>query len=58
MYGADPDFSLKVWHEARLQVVPCPGALIHHAEMNDERGSAERAVQEVDNQKLFRKWSL
>ena len=31
MYGADPDFSLKVWHQAQLRVEPCPGALVHHA---------------------------
>jgi GT2 family glycosyltransferase len=58
MYGADPDFSLKVWHEAGLEVAPCPGALIHHRELNDERGAAERAQQHIDNQKLFAKWGL
>lgn len=58
MYGADPDFSLKVWHEAKLAVAPCPGALIHHAELNDERGEKERAAQAEDNQKLFAKWRL
>lgn len=58
MYGADPDFSLKIWHEAKLRVEPCPGALIHHDELNDERGSAERAAQQMDNDKLFQKWSL
>ena len=58
MYGADPDFSLKVWHEARLAVAPCPGALIHHAELNDDRGAAERAAQADDNRKLFAKWNL
>jgi len=58
MYGADPDFSLKVWHEAKLSVVPCPGALIHHRELNDERGAHERAEQDTDNRKLFQKWRL
>ena len=58
MYGADPDFSLKVWHEARLEVAPCPGALIHHLEMNDERGARERGQQQSDNDKLFAKWTL
>jgi N-acetylglucosaminyl-diphospho-decaprenol L-rhamnosyltransferase len=58
MYGADPDFSLKVWHEAKLSVVPCPGALIHHAELRDARGGAERDQQHIDNQKLFAKWNL
>lgn len=58
MYGADPDFSLRVWHEARLVVAPCPGALIHHIELDDERGAAERAAQRTDNEKLFEKWNL
>lgn len=58
MYGADPDFSLKVWHQAKLRVEPCPGALIHHEELSDERGAAERAAQHTDNAKLFAKWSL
>jgi GT2 family glycosyltransferase len=59
MYGADPDFSLKVWHESGgLRVEPCPGALIHHAEMDDNRARIERAGQEVDNRKLFEKWGL
>ncbi len=58
MYGADPDFSLKVWHEAKLTVEPCPGALIRHAELNDQRGERERAAQHEDNRKLFEKWQL
>jgi GT2 family glycosyltransferase len=58
MYGADPDFSMKVWHEAGLRVEPCPGALIHHAEVNDERARLERAGQDEDNRKLFQKWGL
>jgi len=58
MYGADPDFSLKVWHEAGLSVEPCPGAVIHHAEMQDERARVERAAQDEDNRKLFEKWKL
>ena len=58
MYGADPDFSLKVWHEAGLAVAPCPGALIHHDELNDERGTRDRAAQDQDNRKLFAKWRL
>lgn len=58
MYGADPDFSLKVWHEARLAVAPCPGALIHHVELNDDRAASERPRQDQDNQKLFAKWGL
>lgn len=58
MYGADPDFSLKVWHEAKLTVVPCPGALIRHLELNDDRAIEERARQDEDNHKLFEKWDL
>jgi len=58
MYGADPDFSLKVWYEARQVVAPCPGALIHHIELDDDRGAAERAAQQSDNEKLFAKWDL
>jgi GT2 family glycosyltransferase len=58
MYGADPDFSLKIWHEAKLSVEPCPGALVKHHELNDERGAKERAGQASDNAKLFAKWKL
>jgi len=58
MYGADPDFSLKVWHEAKLTVTPCPGALIHHAQLDDERSRGERSRQSDDNRKLFEKWGL
>lgn len=58
MYGADPDFSLKVWHQAKLRVEPCPGALIHHRELQDERGVRERAAQHEDNRRLFEKWNL
>ncbi len=58
MYGADPDFSLKVWHEAKMIVAPCPGALIRHAELTDERGAIDRAQQDDDNRKLFEKWDL
>lgn len=58
MYGADPDFSLKVWHEAKLQVAPCPGALIKHLELDDERGEKERAAQASDNALLFEKWGM
>lgn len=58
MYGADPDFSLKVWHEARLEVAPCPGALIRHLEHADDRAAAERPAQPRDNELLFAKWGL
>lgn len=58
MYGADPDFSLKVWHEAKLTVAPCPGALIRHQAMNDCRAAEERRRQDEDNRNLFAKWKL
>jgi GT2 family glycosyltransferase len=58
MYGADPDFSLKIWHEARMEVRPCPGALVEHDELADDRGAAERARQHEDNALLFAKWRL
>lgn len=58
MYGADPDFSLKVWHEAKLTVAPCPGALIRHQQFDDERAAEERVRQDEDNQMLFAKWRL
>ena len=58
MYGADPDFSLRVWHEARLEVAPCPGALVRHEQMDDERARVERERQEQDNGKLFAKWRM
>jgi GT2 family glycosyltransferase len=58
MYGADPDFSLKVWHEAGMRVEPCPGALIHHAEVSDDRARMDRSGQDQDNLKLFEKWRL
>jgi GT2 family glycosyltransferase len=58
MYGADPDFSLKVWHEAKLEVRPCPGALVEHDELVDERASQERPEQVSDNAALFAKWRM
>ncbi len=58
MYGADPDFSLKIWHEAKLTVAPCPGALIRHLELNDARAMEERRRQDEDNRKLFTKWGF
>lgn len=57
MYGADPDFSLKVW-SAGLRVEPCPGALVRHAQLDDERAREERAEQGGDNRLLFEKWGL
>ncbi len=58
MYGADPDFSLKIWHEAHMEVRPCPGALVEHDELIDDRAAGERPSQREDNAKLFAKWQL
>ena len=58
MYGADPDLSLKVWHDAGARVEACPGALIRHAELEDERAVAERAGAGADNRALFEKWGM
>jgi len=57
LYGADPDFSLKVWH-AGLAVVPAFGALIDHDEVQDERRAADRDRGSEDNARLFEKWDL
>jgi GT2 family glycosyltransferase len=53
MYGADPDLSLRVWHDAGLEVVPCPGALVHHA-----CTPVDPARQADDNRRLFEKWAM
>jgi GT2 family glycosyltransferase len=55
--GADPDFSLKVWH-AGLSVVPAFGALIDHDELQDDRRDADRDRGAIDNASLFEKWDL
>lgn len=55
--GADPDFSLKVWH-AGLSVVPAFSALIDHDELADDRRAADRDRAAADNAKLFEKWDL
>ncbi len=58
LYGADPDFSLKVWHHARLTVTPCPGALIRHHDHVDSRRHDDQQRLAADNQLLFDKWTL
>jgi GT2 family glycosyltransferase len=55
--GADPDFSLKVWH-AGLSVVPAFGALIDHDELADDRRETDRDRGAADNTNLFQKWDL
>jgi hypothetical protein len=57
LYGADPDFSLKVWN-AGLSVIPAFGALIDHDEVQDERRQADRDRGAEDNARLFEKWDL
>ena len=57
MYGADPDFSLKIW-DAGLRVEPCPGALVRHLELDDGGGAKRRAIQAQDNALLFAKWGM
>jgi len=54
----DPDLSLKVQREAGLLVIGCPGALIHHEELMDERKRQDMSIADADNAKLFRKWRL
>jgi GT2 family glycosyltransferase len=57
LYGADPDFSLRVW-DAGLSVVPAFGALIDHDEVQDGRRAADRDRSATDNAQLFEKWDL
>ena len=58
-YGADPDFSLKVWH-AGLRVVPADAGLcgIDHDETPDGRRAADQPRGRADNAALFAKWDL
>ena len=55
--GADPDFSLKIWH-AGLKVVPAWGALVDHDEHDDDRRTTDTPRGTDDNLKLFEKWDL
>ena len=57
LYGADPDFSLKVWH-AGLTVEPAPNAYIDHDEHADERRATDSERGRGDNDALFAKWDL
>lgn len=54
----DPDLALKVQLEAGLKVVGCRDALVYHEELIDERKSADMAVIDADNGRLFEKWRL
>lgn len=55
--GADPDFSLKVWH-AGLTVEPAPNAYIDHDEHDDNRRATDFERGRRDNDALFAKWDL
>ncbi len=57
LYGADPDFSLKVWH-AGLSIEPAMNAFIAHDEHADERRWADSSRGRSDNDALFAKWDL
>lgn len=57
LYGADPDFSLKVWH-AGLTVEPAPNAFIDHDEHADDRRASDSDRGRRDNETLFAKWDL
>ena len=57
LYGADPDFSLKVWH-AGLSIEPAPKSFIDHDEHADERRAADSNCGRRDNEALFAKWDL
>jgi GT2 family glycosyltransferase len=55
----DPDLSLKVQREARLDLVGAPSALVYHEELVDARKKADAGeVRTRDNAHLFRKWRL
>lgn len=54
----DPDLSLKVQRDAGLKVLACRDALVYHEELIDDRKSADAAVIDADNAKLFAKWRL
>jgi GT2 family glycosyltransferase len=55
--GADPDLSLKVWHDGR-RVLQAYGALIDHDEHADGRRFIDQPRGQDDNAKLFAKWDL
>jgi GT2 family glycosyltransferase len=57
LYGADPDFSLKVWH-AGLRVEPAWTSFIDHDEHADERRATDSDRGRRDNEVLFAKWDL
>lgn len=56
--GWDPDLALKVQKEAGLKVLGCRAARVYHEELIDERKTADMAIIDRDNAKLFSKWNL
>jgi GT2 family glycosyltransferase len=57
IYGADPDFSLKVWN-AGMKVEPAYMTAIDHDEHLDARRDADADAGARDTQRLFAKWNL
>jgi GT2 family glycosyltransferase len=57
IYGADPDFSLKVWN-AGMKVEPAYMTAIDHDEHVDARRNQDASAGDRDNVKLFAKWNL
>jgi GT2 family glycosyltransferase len=57
VFGADPDFSLKVWH-AGMRVEPAYLTSIDHDEHLDARRDQDAARAKIDNERLFAKWNL
>jgi GT2 family glycosyltransferase len=57
IYGADPDFSLKVWN-AGMKVEPAYMTAIDHDEHEDARRHADANRGKEDNDRLFAKWNL
>jgi O-antigen biosynthesis protein len=57
IYGADPDFSLKVWH-AGMKVEPAYMTAVDHDEHMDARRHADDRRGMQDNDILFAKWDL
>jgi GT2 family glycosyltransferase len=57
LYGADPDFSLKVWH-AGLSIEPAAKSFIEHDEHADDRRASDSMRGRADNDALFAKWDL
>ncbi len=55
--GADPDLSLKVWHDGK-RIVQAYAALIDHDEHADGRRYIDLPRGQDDNAQLFAKWDL